>query len=65
MTIDFPSHLQISDLRSLWKEAFGDGDVFLDAFFETAFTPRRCRCITEADRPETTVVSGAWVLVMM
>lgn len=50
MTIDFPSHLQIPDLRSLWKEAFGDGDVFLDAFFETAFNPRRCRCITEADK---------------
>lgn len=50
MTIDFPSHLQISGLRSLWKEAFGDGDVFLDAFFETAFSPRRCRCITEADK---------------
>lgn len=47
MTIDFPSHLQIPDLRSLWKEAFGDEDVFLDAFFETAFSPRRCRCITE------------------
>ena len=42
MKTDLPIH----QLRSLWKEAFGDTDAFLDRFFETAFSPQRCRCIT-------------------
>lgn len=29
-------------LRSLWKEAFGDTEEFLDGFFSTAYAPRRC-----------------------
>lgn len=47
MTIDYPSAAQIPGLRGLWKEAFGDTDVFLDAFFNAAFSSRRCRCIRE------------------
>lgn len=47
MTIEYPAAKQIPQLRNLWKEAFGDTDAFLDAFFHTAFSPRRCRCITE------------------
>ena len=47
MTVDYPQPAQLSGLRMLWKEAFGDTDVFLDAFFETGFSPRRCRCVTE------------------
>lgn len=34
-----------ADLRRLWKEAFGDTDAFLDSFFETAYSPERCRYI--------------------
>ncbi len=34
-----------ADLRRLWKEAFGDTDAFLDSFFETAYSPDRCRYI--------------------
>ena len=30
-------------LRELWKEAFGDGDRFLDQFFEGPFAPERSR----------------------
>ena len=41
MKADMP----ISQLRSLWQEAFGDSDAFLDRFFETAFSPARCRYI--------------------
>ena len=37
---------EISSLRRLWKEAFGDTDEFLDAFFSTGFSPDRCRSIT-------------------
>ena len=47
MTIDYPTPAQVPGLRRLWKEAFGDEDAFLDAFFSLAFSPRRCRCITE------------------
>lgn len=50
MTFDHPSLQQIPGLRKLWKEAFGDTDLFLDAFFDIGFSPRRCRCITEGDR---------------
>ncbi len=32
---------EIPALRRLWKAAFGDGDEFLDDFFELAFTPAR------------------------
>jgi len=46
MKIDYPPESQIGGLRSLWKEAFGDSDAFLDIFWSTAFGPDRCRCIT-------------------
>lgn len=41
----------IPALRSLWKEAFGDTDAFLDSFFSTAFAPERSRCIFMDDSP--------------
>ena len=46
MTIDCSTPAQISQLRRLWKEAFGDTDAFLDVFFHRAYTPERSRCIT-------------------
>jgi predicted N-acetyltransferase YhbS len=46
MIIDYPAENAIAQLRNLWKEAFGDGDAFLDAFFSTGFSPDRCRCVT-------------------
>lgn len=45
MTIEMPNAACLPGLRALWKEAFGDTDGFLDAFFCTAFNPRRCRCV--------------------
>lgn len=45
MKIDHPRPEQISQLRRLWKEAFGDGDAFLDLFFESGFAAHRCRCV--------------------
>lgn len=47
MKADYPKTEQIPQLRDLWKEAFGDTDDFLDAFFSWGFDPRHCRCITE------------------
>lgn len=41
----------LEKLRSLWKEAFADEDDFLNAFFETAYSPRRCRTIEENGEP--------------
>lgn len=46
MTIDRPLDHQMNNLRTLWKEAFGDTDEFLDTFFSTAFSADRCRCVT-------------------
>ena len=37
----------ISELRRLWKLAFGDTDAFLDSFFATAYSPDRCRFLTD------------------
>lgn len=50
MIIDAPSPTQIPLLRKLWKQAFGDEDVFLDAFFTVGFHPTRCRCITDGGK---------------
>lgn len=46
MKINHPSLEQIPQLRVLWREAFGDTDEFLDAFFQIAFSPMRCLCAT-------------------
>lgn len=46
MKIDRPSPALIPQLRTLWKEAFGDSDAFLDCFFSLAYAPERCRCVT-------------------
>lgn len=51
MTINYPGKAHIAGLRSLWQEAFGDTDVFLDHFFRTGFAPRRCRCVLINDKP--------------
>lgn len=47
MKADYPHLHHVAHLRNLWKEAFGDGELFLDAFFEHGFSTRRCRCIIE------------------
>ncbi len=46
MKVDYPAPEQVAGLRSLWKEAFGDTEAFLDSFWDTAFAFDRCRCIT-------------------
>ena len=35
----------ITELRGLWKEAFGDSESFMDAFFRIAYNKNRCRYI--------------------
>ena len=47
MIIDMPQNT--SQLRDLWKQAFGDTDAFLDCFFEIAYSPNRCRCVYQGD----------------
>ena len=56
MNINAPLNTHIPGLRQLWTEAFGDSDEFLDLFFKTAFSPNRCRCITQ----ETSVVAALY-----
>ncbi len=51
MIIDSPKVSHIPALRKLWKQAFGDGDAFIDKFFNLGFSERRCRCVLEQDRP--------------
>lgn len=47
MTIEKPAFSQMSQLWDLWREAFGDSGEFLEAFFDTAYSPERCRCAVE------------------
>lgn len=49
MNIEKPRKEQYSAMRALWKEAFGDGDAFLDSFFSLAFSPERCRVVAEGN----------------
>ena len=46
MIIDAPTACDIPALRALWKQAFGDTDEFLDAFFDTAFSSERARRVS-------------------
>lgn len=46
MKIDFPLPSQQEALASLWQEAFGDSEEFIDGFFCTGFSPARCRCVS-------------------
>lgn len=50
MEIRYPSEKQISGLRSLWKQAFGDTDEYMDLFFGTAFSPERSLCALNGDK---------------
>ena len=36
-------------LKGLWKEAFGDGDEFLDSFFQSAYSEKRCRAVVDGN----------------
>lgn len=47
---------EIPALRTLWKEAFGDTDAFLDSFYNLAFATDRC-CVAVQ---EGAVVSAAY-----
>ena len=44
MIIDYPKPEHRSQLWALWKQAFGDEDAFLEAFFSTAYSSQRCLC---------------------
>ena len=35
----------ITELRALWREAFGDTEAFMDDFFRIAYSKSRCRVI--------------------
>ena len=50
MRIDAPTPGLVPQLRGRWKDAFGDGDAFLDTFFSVAYSPDRCRCVTVEGR---------------
>lgn len=51
MTINAPRREDLPALRRIWQEAFGDDDTFLDRFFTTGYSPRRCRALYLQDRP--------------
>ena len=48
MKIDFGPPHQRPALMELWQVAFGDTPAFIHRFFETAYVPSRCRCVTVA-----------------
>ncbi len=44
-----PKASELPKLRELWKEAFGDGEEFLDVFVKTAFSITRARIAVDGD----------------
>lgn len=50
MTIDAPTREQLPALKSLWQEAFGDGEDFVALFFRTGFAFDRCRVAMDGGR---------------
>lgn len=46
MRIDHTLPEQLPGLKSLWAEAFGDPESFIDIFFSTAYAPERSLCIS-------------------
>lgn len=50
MTIKATAQQDIPALRCLWKQAFGDTDALLDAFFSTAYAPERSLCAYEDEK---------------
>ena len=49
MIIDHPKKEHLPALKELWREAFGDEDDFIDAFFSYAYSPERCFTVISAD----------------
>ena len=45
LIIDAAIQSDVPELRSLWSEAFGDEDEFINLFFRTAFDTQRSRCV--------------------
>lgn len=44
MNIDHPVSNQITQLKMLWQQAFGDTDDEIRAFFKVGFSEKRCLC---------------------
>ena len=57
MRIDAPSPAHVPHLRSLWQDAFGDPEDFLELFFALGFSPECCRCVFQEDVP---VAAAYW-----
>ena len=55
-----PDKTNIPMLRTLWKEAFGDSDTFLDCFYSTAFDESRCRVATVKDSLDTDIPAALY-----
>jgi len=51
MIIKHTTTNDIPALRQLWKQAFGDEDSFLDAFFSLGYAPERSLCAREDGKP--------------
>lgn len=47
MVICNPKSAWIPSLKRLWHEAFGDDYEFVNAFFKTAFSKKRCLCASD------------------
>lgn len=47
MIIKYPDPQDLTGLKALWQEAFGDPEPFIEGFFRTGFSPERCRAVVE------------------
>ena len=49
LSVGFAEPEDITSLKSLWREAFGDSETFVDGFFKTAFSPSKCRTVKDKE----------------
>ena len=47
MIIRKPNEKHIPELKALWKQAFGDSEEYIDAFFEKSFSKERCLLVEQ------------------
>ena len=50
MVIEYPAARDLPELFRLWQLAFADPRESIDAFFASAFSSERCRCLRVKDR---------------
>lgn len=50
MKSQYPDKFHEPQLKKLWREAFGDGENFIETFLTSAYASSRCRILTDGEQ---------------